>query len=116
MATVYDALGSKVTVVELLDQLIAGADKDLIRVLEKRIKGRYEAIHLKTGVESVEATPEGLKVKFGDQEDTFDKILVAVGRRPNGKVIGAEAAGVTVDDLGFIPSDSQMRTYVPHIF
>ncbi|MDA0142066.1 dihydrolipoyl dehydrogenase [Solirubrobacter sp. CPCC 204708] len=116
MATVYDALGSKVTVVELLDQLIPGADKDLVRVLEKRIKGRYEAIHLKTGVEAVEAGPDGLKVKFGDSEETFDRILVAVGRRPNGKVIGADAAGVTVDERGFIASDSQMRTNVPHIF
>ena len=97
MATVYDALGSKVTVVELLDQLIPGADKDLIRVLEKRVKGRYEAIHLKTGVESVEAGEDGLKVKFGEHTETFDRILVAVGRRPNGKVIGADAAGVTVD-------------------
>jgi len=116
MATVYDALGSKVTVVELLDQLIPGADKDLVRVLEKRIKGRYEAIHLKTGVESVEATDDGLKVKFGEHTETYDKILVAVGRRPNGKRLGAEAAGIAVDDRGFIASDNQMRTNVPHIF
>ena len=116
MATVYDALGSKVTVVELLDQLIPGGDKDLIRVLEKRIKGRYEAIHLSTGVESVEAGEDGLKVKFGDHDETFDRILVAVGRRPNGKVIGAEAAGVAVNERGFIESDLQMRTNVPHIF
>ena len=116
MATVYDALGSKVTVVELLDQLIPGADKDLIRVLEKRVKGRYEAIHLKTGVESVEAAEDGLTVKFGDSTETFDRILVAVGRKPNGKVIGADAAGVTVDERGFIASDLQMRTNVPHIF
>jgi dihydrolipoamide dehydrogenase len=100
----------------LLDQLIPGADKDLIRVLEKRIKGRYEAIHLSTGVESVEATPEGLNVKFGEHTETFDRILVAVGRRPNGKVIGAEAAGVNVDERGYIPSDLQMRTNVPHIY
>src|SRR3954469_21185019 len=97
MATVYDALGSNVTVVELLDQLIPGADKDLIRVLEKRVKGRYAAIHLKTGVESVEATDEGLKVKFGEHTEVFDRILVAVGRKPNGKAIAADAAGVTVD-------------------
>jgi dihydrolipoamide dehydrogenase len=116
MATVYDALGSKVTVVELLDQLIPGADKDLIRVLEKRVKGRYEAIHLKTGVESVEASPEGLTVKFGDHTEVFDRILVAVGRRPNGKVIGAEAAGVAVTDRGFIESDLQMKTNVGHIY
>jgi dihydrolipoamide dehydrogenase len=116
MATVYDALGSKVTVVELLDQLIPGADKDLIRVLEKRVKGRYEAIHLKTGVESVEAGEEGLTVKFGEHTEVFDRILVAVGRRPNGKVIGAEAAGVAVSERGFIESDLQMKTNVPHIY
>jgi dihydrolipoamide dehydrogenase len=116
MATVYDALGSKVTVVELLDQLIPGADKDLIRVLEKRVKGRYEAIHLKTGVESVEASDEGLTVKFGEHTEVFDRILVAVGRKPNGKVIGAEAAGVSVDERGFIASDGQMKTNVPHIY
>ena len=116
MATVYDALGSKVTVVELLDQLIPGADKDLIRVLEKRVKGRYEAIHLKTGVESVEASDDGLTVKFGEHTEVFDRILVAVGRKPNGKVIGAEAAGVSVDERGYVPSDLQMRTNVPHIF
>jgi dihydrolipoamide dehydrogenase len=116
MATVYDALGSRVTVVELLDQLIPGADKDLIRVLEKRVKGRYEAIHLSTGVESVEATGDGLTVKFGDSSETFDRILVAVGRKPNGREIGADAAGVSVDERGYIPSDLQMRTNVPHIF
>src|SRR4051812_48948150 len=116
MATVYDALGSDVTVVELLDQLIPGADKDLIRVLEKRIKGRYEAIHLETGVESVEAGDDGLKVKFGDSTETFDRILVAVGRKPNGREIGADAAGVTVDERGYVPSDLQMRTNVPHIY
>jgi dihydrolipoamide dehydrogenase len=116
MATVYDALGSKVTVVELLDQLIPGADKDLVRVLEKRVKSRYEAIHLKTGVESVEATDEGLEVAFGDTSEVFDRILVAVGRRPNGKLIGADKAGVAVDERGFIPSDEQMRTNVRHIY
>jgi dihydrolipoamide dehydrogenase len=116
MATVYDALGSKVTVVELLDQLIPGVDKDLIRVLEKRVKGRYEAIHLKTGVESVEASPEGLTVKFGDHTEVFDRILVAVGRKPNGKVIGAEAAGVAVSERGYVESDLQMKTNVGHIY
>ena len=116
MATVYDALGSKVTVVELLDQLIPGVDKDLIKVLEKRVKGRYEAIHLSTGVESVEATDDGLVVKFGDSTETFDRILVAVGRKPNGAVIGADAAGVSVDERGYIASDVQMRTNVPHIY
>jgi dihydrolipoamide dehydrogenase len=116
MATVYDALGSTVTVVELLDQLIPGADKDLVRVLEKRVKARYAAIHLQTGVESVEAGDDGLTVKFGDTTETFDRILVAVGRRPNGREIGADAAGVTVDERGYVPSDLQMRTNVPHIY
>jgi dihydrolipoamide dehydrogenase len=116
MATVYDALGSKVTVVELLDQLIPGADKDLIRVLSKRVEKRYEAIHLKTGVESVEAGEDGLTVKFGEHTEVFDRILVAVGRKPNGGVIGAEAAGIAVTERGFIESDLQMRTNVPHIY
>jgi dihydrolipoamide dehydrogenase len=116
MATVYDALGSKVTVVELLDQLIPGCDKDLVKVLHKRIKGRYEAIHLATGVESVEAGEDGLTVKFGDRTERFDRILVAVGRRPNGKVVGADAAGIGVDERGYIASDLQMRTNVPHIY
>jgi dihydrolipoamide dehydrogenase len=119
MATVYDALGSKVTVVELMDQLIPGADKDLIRPLHKRISARYEAIHLKTRVGSVEAADDGLRVTFeGDsapEPQTFDRVLLAVGRRPNGKLIGAEAAGVLVDERGFIPVDRQMRTNVPHI-
>src|SRR3954447_2739729 len=116
MATVYDAMGSNVTVVELLDQLIPGCDKDLVRVLEKRIKSRYAAIHLKTGVESVEAGEDGLTVKFGEETETFDRILVAVGRRPNGKAIGADAAGVAVNERGYIESDLQMRTNVPHIY
>ena len=107
MATVYDALGCKVTVVELLDQLIPGADKDLIRVLAKRVEERYEAIHLKTGVESVQATDDGLTVTFGEHTEVFDRILVAVGRKPNGTVIGAEKAGVNVTDRGFIESDPQ---------
>jgi dihydrolipoamide dehydrogenase len=116
MATVYDALGSKVTVVELLDQLLAGCDKDLVRVLQKRLKGRYEAIHLGTKVESVEVADDGLRVTFGDQTEVFDRILVAVGRRPNGGRIGADAAGVAVDERGFIAVDAQMRTNVPHIY
>jgi dihydrolipoamide dehydrogenase len=119
MATVYDALGAKITVVELLDQLIPGADKDLIRPLQKRITGRYEAIHLKTRVASVEPAGDGLRVTFeGDsapETQTFDRVLLAVGRRPNGPLIGAEAAGVFVDERGFIPVDRQMRTNVPHI-
>jgi dihydrolipoamide dehydrogenase len=119
MATVYDALGSKLTVVELLDQLIPGVDKDLIRPLQKRISGRYEAIHLKTKVASIEAADDGLKVSFdGDDApaaQTFGRVLLAVGRRPNGPRIGAEAAGVLVDERGFIPVDGQLRTNVPHI-
>jgi dihydrolipoamide dehydrogenase len=116
MATVYDRLGSKVTVVELLDQLIPGCDPDLVKPLHKRISGRYEAIHLGTSVTAVEARSDGLEVTFGDQKETFDRILVAVGRRPNGTQIGAEAAGLTVDDRGFIRVDSQQRTNVGHIF
>jgi len=120
MATVYHALGSKVTIVELMDQIIPGADKDIVTPLFKRISKQYEAIHLKAKVTAVEATPEGLKVTFeggsAPATDTFDKILVSVGRRPNGKLIGAEAAGVAVDERGFIPVDKQMRTTAPHIF
>ena len=116
MATVYDALGSRVTVVELLDQLIPGADPDVVKPLHKRISGRYEAIHLKTGVEEVRATDDGLVARFGDGEETFDRILVAVGRRPNGGQLGADAAGVEVDERGFIRVDEQMRTNVAHIY
>ena len=117
MATVYDALGSKVTVVELLDSLIAGCDTDLVKPLQKRIEKRYEAIRLGTKVEGVEALDDGLRVSFdGGEPETFDRILLAVGRRPNGAKLGADAAGVTVDDGGFIRVDRQMRTNVPHIF
>ncbi|MDO9425845.1 MAG: dihydrolipoyl dehydrogenase [Methylobacterium sp.] len=120
MATVYHALGSKVTIVELMDQIISGADKDMVTPLMKRIQKQYEAIHLKAKVTAVEATPEGLKVSFeggtAPATDIFDKVLVSVGRRPNGKRIGAEAAGVAVDERGFIAVDKQMRTNVPHIF
>ncbi|WP_300437807.1 dihydrolipoyl dehydrogenase [uncultured Mameliella sp.] len=121
MACVYDALGSKITVVELMDQIIPGADKDIVKPLMTRIKGRYENIFLKTKVTAVEASEEGLKVTFEDDKgesfsDTFDKVLVAVGRKPNGKPIGAEKAGVAVDDRGFIAVDSQQRTGVNHIF
>ena len=121
MACVYDALGSKITVVELMDQIIPGADKDIVKPLQTRIGKRYENIFLKTKVVAVEAQDAGLLVTFEDEKggkttDTFDKILVAVGRRPNGKLIGAAAAGVAVDDRGFIAVDRQMRTNVPHIF
>jgi dihydrolipoamide dehydrogenase len=116
MAAVYDALGARVTVVELLDQLIPGADPDLIRPLHKRIAARYEGIHLGTAVEEVRATDDGIVARFGGAEATFDRVLVAVGRRPNGGAVAAEAAGVEVDDRGFIRVDRQMRTNVPHIF
>jgi dihydrolipoamide dehydrogenase len=116
MATVYDALGSRVTVVELLDQLIPGCDPDLVRVLDRRIQKRYEAIHLETKVQSVQAQEDGLKVELSNGEsDVFDQILVAVGRKPNGHAIEAGAAGVDVDSAGFVPVDRQMRTNVPHI-
>ncbi len=121
MACVYDALGSKVTVVELMDQIIPGADKDIVKPLHKRIEGRYEAILLKTKVTAVEAQKGGLKVSFENDKgesstDTFDKVLVAVGRRPNGKLIDAEKAGVAVDERGFIAVDGQQRTGQSHIF
>jgi dihydrolipoamide dehydrogenase len=120
MATVYHELGAKVTIAELMDQLIPGADKDLISPLAKRVTGRYENIYLKTKVTNVEARPEGLVVSFDGPKaptaDTFDRMLVAVGRSPNGKLIGAEEAGVTADDHGFISVDKQLRTNVAHIF
>ncbi len=120
MATVYDALGSKITVVEMQDSLIPGADKDIVKPLLKRVQDKYENIFLSTKVASIEPQKKGLKVKFegkdAPEEDTFDKILVAVGRTPNGKLINAEAAGVSVDDWGFIATDGQMRTNVQHIF
>src|SRR4051794_8080039 len=119
MATVYDALGSQITVVELMDQLIPGADKDLIRPLQKRITGRYESILLKTKVASIDAADDGLRVTFEGEgapdPQTFDRVLLAVGRRPNGAQIGADAAGVLVDERGFIAVDRQLRTNVPHI-
>jgi len=120
MATVYDALGSKITVVELMDSLIPGVDKDVVRPLSKRIEKRYEKILLKTKVAKIEAQKVGLKVTFegpdGSTTDTFDAALMAVGRRPNGREIKAEAAGVTVNEHGYIPADKQQRTNVPHIY
>lgn len=121
MACVYDALGSQITVVEFMDQLMPGADKDIVKPLHKRIEGRYEQIRLKTKVTAVDALKKGLKVTFEDDKgevttDTFDKVLVAVGRRPNGALIDADKAGVAVDERGFIAVDSQQRTGVPHIF
>ena len=122
MATVYNSLGSKVTVVEMLDNIVAGADKDMIKPLFNRIKKRYEAILLKTRVTAVEATAKGMKVTFEGanapaEPQLYDRILVAVGRSANGKLIGAEKAGVAVDDHGFVQvTDTQMRTTQPHIF
>ncbi|HET9485069.1 MAG TPA: dihydrolipoyl dehydrogenase [Xanthomonadales bacterium] len=120
MACVYEGLGSEVTVVELLDQLIPGADPDLVRPLHQRLNKRYGGIHLKTKVAKVEATKQGLKATFeGDKAPEpalYDRVLCAVGRTPNGKTIGAEAAGVVVSERGFIAVDRQMRTNVPHIF
>jgi dihydrolipoamide dehydrogenase len=117
MGTVYDALGSKVTVVELLDQLIPGCDPDLVRPLHQRISERYEAVRLETKVSSVEPQKGGLKVTFSDESAaTFDRVLVAVGRTPNGHAIDAAAAGVSVDERGFIPVDRQMRTNVQWIY
>jgi dihydrolipoamide dehydrogenase len=119
MATVYAALGSKITVVELMDSLIPGADKDIVKVLHKRIEKQYEKILLKTKVTRIEPQKAGLKVSFegagGASSDTFDYILMAVGRRPNGREIKAEAAGVAVSERGYIPVDRQLRTNVPHI-
>jgi len=120
MATVYHELGARVTLVELLDQLIPGVDRDVVAPLAKRIGRQYENVFLKTKVTGVEAGPSGLVVSFDGAKapatDTFDRILVAVGRRPNGRLIGAERTGVTVDPDGFIPVSKQMRTSVPHIF
>ncbi|MFT7414187.1 MAG: dihydrolipoamide dehydrogenase [Methylophagaceae bacterium] len=120
MATVYDALGSKITVVEMQDGLITGADKDIVKPLLKKVQDKYEAIYLNTKVAKIEAQKKGLKVTFEGKDEpdstVFDKILVAVGRTPNGKLINAELAGVNVNDTGFINVDAQMRTNVPHIF
>jgi dihydrolipoamide dehydrogenase len=120
MATVYDALGVAVSVVELTPGLMPGCDRDLVRVLEKRVTRRYTRILTGTRMTGIEATAEGLRVAFaGDeapQPQLFGKVLVAVGRSPNGSRVGAAAAGVHVDERGFIPVDRQMRTNVQHIF
>ena len=117
MACVYDALGSRVTVVEMLDQLITGADPDLVRPLAKRLQGRGVEVLLKTRVEGVRAQKNGIKVEIaGAGAKLFDCVLIAVGRVPNGHAIGADAAGVDVDERGFIEVDSAMRTNVAHIY
>jgi len=120
MATVYAELGSSISVVELMDQLIPGADKDIVNPLAKRIGKQYAAVWLGTKVTAVSAGPDGLTVTVEGPKapatDVFDRILVAVGRRPNGRLIGAENAGVRVDERGFVPGDRQMRTNIMHIF
>ncbi len=120
MATVYEALGAKVSVVELTAQLMPGCDLDLVRPLEKRLKARYEQIMLGTKVTAVSAAADGLQVSFEDAKGTsvqrFDRVLVAVGRIPNGRLLGAEAAGVAVSERGFIAVDKQQRSNVPHIY
>ncbi len=120
MATVYEALGAKITVIEMMDQLMPGADRDIVAPFAKRVEKRYEKILLKTKVTAVEAKADGLHVAFeneaGAGKDIFDAMLVSVGRKPNGARIGAEAAGVKVDERGFIAVDKQMRTNVSHIF
>ena len=120
MATVYAELGSAVTVVELSDGLMPGTDRDLVKPLEKRLKARLAAIHLQAKVSSVKSEKDGLAVTFDGSAAPpaarFDRVLIAVGRRPNGALIDADKAGVTVDARGFIAVDRQMRTNQPHIF
>ena len=121
MATVYSTLGTRIDVVEMLDGLMTGADRDLVKVWEKKNAGRFDKVMLKTKTVAAEATPEGIKVRFeGEkapaQPQLYDMVLVAVGRSPNGRNIDAEKAGVAVSERGFIPVDRQMRTNMPHIF
>ncbi|MEL6301051.1 MAG: dihydrolipoyl dehydrogenase [Pseudomonadota bacterium] len=120
LGSVYAALGSKVTVVELTDQLMPGADPDLVRPLTKRFKSRFADILLGTKVTGMTSETDGIRVSFEGKADIdsalFDRVLVAVGRRPNGAAIAAEAAGVHVDERGFVPVDKRMRTNVDHIF
>jgi dihydrolipoamide dehydrogenase len=119
LATVFAALGSEVTVVELLDRLMPGPDPDLVRPLERRVRERWAGIHLETRVAAIEPRADGLHVRFEGAKAPpparFDRVLVAVGRRPNGDRIGAEAAGLRVDERGFVPVDERLRTNVPHI-
>ena len=120
MGTVYDALGSNVSVVELSDGLIQGCDRDIVKPLQRRMENRFENIWLNTKVEKMEAKKEGVIVHFEGSDvpkkAAFDRVLVAVGRKPNGHKIDAEKAGVQVDDHGFISVDKQMRTNVNHIY
>ncbi|MBI5451022.1 MAG: dihydrolipoyl dehydrogenase [Gammaproteobacteria bacterium] len=120
MATVYDALGAKVTIVELSPGLIPGVDRDVVRPLERRIKKRYQNIYTSTKVTAITPTPEGLLCSFEGKDapdsDTFDRVLVSIGRSPNGLLIDADKAGIAVDARGFISVDKQQRSNVPHIF
>jgi dihydrolipoamide dehydrogenase len=121
MANVYSSLGARIDVVEMLDGMMAGADRDLVKVWEKKNAGRFDSVMLKTKTVSAEATPAGIKVGFEGAQapaapQVYDLVLVAVGRSPNGRMIEAEKAGVIVSDRGFINVDKQMRTNVPHIF
>jgi dihydrolipoamide dehydrogenase len=121
MGTVYDALGTKVSVVEFTDGLIQGCDRDLVRPLQKRMEKRFESIMLSTKVAKMEAKTDGIHVSFEgevapNEAQVYDRVLVSIGRRPNGKNIAAENAGVAVNEWGFINVDKQMRTNVPHIF
>jgi dihydrolipoamide dehydrogenase len=121
MGTVYSTLGARLDVVEMLDGLMPGADRDLVRVWQKMNAPRFDNVMLKTKTVAAEATPQGIRVTFeGEQApkepQVYDLVLQAVGRAPNGKLIGAEKAGVNVGERGFIPVDAQMRTNVPHIF
>ena len=119
MATVYLALGSRITVVELLDRLMIEADRDLVRPLEKRLRSRAENVFLETRVGEIDARDDGIHVRFegpdAPESDRFDRVLVAVGRSPNGRRIGAEKAGIAVDAQGFVPVDAEQRTNVAHI-
>ena len=120
MATVYATLGSEIDIVELQDGLIPGCDRDLVRPLQKRLGAQVSSIMLSTKVADIKAQKNGLKVSFegakAPDPKIYDRVLVAVGRSPNGRQINAEAAGVHVDQRGFIPTDAKMRTNVPHIY
>ncbi|NLR75511.1 dihydrolipoyl dehydrogenase [Leeia aquatica] len=121
MGSVYSSLGARLDVVEMLDGLMQGADRDLVKVWQKMNQHRFDRVMLKTKTVKVEALPEGIKVWFEgegapSEPQLYDMVLVAAGRAPNGKLINAEAAGVVVNERGFIPVDKQMRTNVPHIF
>jgi dihydrolipoamide dehydrogenase len=117
MASVYSTLGSRIDVVEMLDGLMTGADRDLVKVWQKRNASRFDRLMLKTKSVGAEAARDGIHVRFDNADPAiYDLVLVSVGRVPNGKRIGAEAAGVRVDERGYIPTDKQMRTNVEHIF